>query len=97
VAERFTAGAEALAQMRVREATVSLLDDLVRPVQNRFGNRQADLLGSFQIDDALKLRRLLHGEIGGFAAVENPIDKIGNTTMTCVKIRPVRNKRCQSR
>ena len=32
---------------------------------------------------------LLHGEIGGSAAVENSIDEVGNTMMTCVKIRSV--------
>ena len=46
-------------------------DDSVRPHQHIRRNRQADLLGRFQIDDELKLRRLLHGEIGGLGAFQN--------------------------
>jgi hypothetical protein len=40
--------------------------DSVRSRQDVRGNRQADLLGSLQIDDELKLHRLLHRQIGGF-------------------------------
>src|SRR5262249_62018864 len=37
----------------------------IRPCQHIRRNRQADLLGGFQIDDELELLRLLHPEIGG--------------------------------
>ena len=47
------------------------LDDLIRPVQNRLRNRQADLLGGLQIDHKLELRRLFHGKIGGLGAFQN--------------------------
>ena len=43
-------------------------DDPVRPHQHVGRNRQADLLGGFQIDDELELGRLLDGEIGGLGA-----------------------------
>jgi len=36
-------------------------DDLVGTGQHRLGNRQPERLGSFEIDDQLELRRLLHG------------------------------------
>ena len=45
--------------------TACLFDHLIRPRQHVRWNRQADLLGRFQIDDELELRRLLHREIGG--------------------------------
>ena len=49
--------------------TFALFDDFIRPVQHRLRNRQADLLRRFQVDDQLKLHRLLHGKVGGFGAL----------------------------
>ena len=43
----------------------------VRPRQHIRRNRQADLLGGFQIDDKLEFRRLLHREIGGLSAFKD--------------------------
>src|SRR5215468_10970698 len=40
-------------------------DQLIRPIQNRLRNDEADLPGCFEIDDKLELRRLLHREVGG--------------------------------
>ena len=40
------------------------LNHLIRPRQHVRRNRQADLLGRLQIDDELKLRRLLHWRVG---------------------------------
>ena len=39
-------------------------------------NRHADLLGGFEIDDELKLRRLLDGQVGGLGAFQDPVDKV---------------------
>ena len=44
-----------------------LLNDFIRPRQHVRRNRQADLLGGFEIDDELKLLRLLTGRSAGFA------------------------------
>jgi hypothetical protein len=44
---------------------------LVRPHQHVRRNRQADLLGRFQINDEFKLLRLLHRQIGGLSAFQN--------------------------
>ena len=46
------------------------LDHFVRSHQHIRRNGQADLLGSLQIDDELKLRRLLDGKVGGFGTFQ---------------------------
>src|SRR4029453_18642067 len=35
-----------------------------------------DLLGGFEIDEELKLCRLLDGNVGGFGAFQNTVDKV---------------------
>ena len=47
-----------------------LPNDPVRPRQHIRRNRQADLLGSFQIDHQLELRRLLDGRSAGLAPLK---------------------------
>ena len=42
-------------------------DHLIRPVEHGLRNRQADLLRGLEIDDELKLRRLLKGKSAGLA------------------------------
>src|SRR4029453_16235660 len=54
------------------------LDHPIRPRQHVGWNRQADLLGGFQIDDEFKLRRLLHWQLGSLSSLENFIDVIGD-------------------
>jgi len=44
--------------------TVRLLDDLVRPLQQRLRDRQTECFGGLQIDDQLELRPL-YGQVGG--------------------------------
>src|SRR5262244_3016161 len=56
---------ESLARLCVREGTVSLLDYFVRWVQNQLRDRNADLIRSFQVNDQLKLCRLLDRQIAG--------------------------------
>ena len=53
------------------------LDHLVRPIQQRLRDRQADLLCRLEIDDELKLRRLLDGQVSGLGAFENPVHVVG--------------------
>src|SRR5215475_3491531 len=43
----------------------------VRPRQDIRRNRETDLLYCLEVDDQLKLRRLLHWDIGGFGSFEN--------------------------
>ena len=51
-----------------------LLDHLVRSQEQRLGNREAESLGSLEIDDQLELGGLLDGEVGGFGALEDLVD-----------------------
>jgi hypothetical protein len=46
---------------RINRRCRHLLDDFVRPLQQRRRDRQPERLGGFEIDDQLELRRLLHG------------------------------------
>ena len=48
--------------------TLMSFNHFIRSRQHVRRNRQADLLGCFQIDDELELRRLLDGKIGGLGA-----------------------------
>ena len=47
------------------------LDHLIHSRQHVRGNREADLLGGFQVDHKLELRRLLHGKIGWFGTFQD--------------------------
>ena len=51
---------------------------LVRPVQNRLRNRQADLLRRLQVDDQLKLHGLLHGEVSRLGAFKDFVHVSGS-------------------
>src|SRR4030095_15113389 len=46
-------------------------DHFIRPRQHIRRNRQADLLGSFQIDNELELFWLLHRQIAGLGTFQN--------------------------
>ena len=50
-----------------------LLDHLVSAQQERFGDRQAERLGGLEVDDEVKLGRILHGEISDLCALEDAI------------------------
>src|SRR4030095_4998405 len=43
----------------------ALLDHLIRPPQNGLRDRQAQRFGGLEIDDQLKLRRLLYWDVSG--------------------------------
>jgi hypothetical protein len=43
--------------------SVTLLDDLVRPQQQRLRHRQAERLGRFEVDHELELRGLLDWKV----------------------------------
>ena len=48
-----------------------LLNHFVRPRQYRLRNDEAEVLGSFQVDYQIELRRLLDGQVAGLGALEN--------------------------
>ena len=45
--------------LRRRVSSSALLDHLIRPLQQRLGDRQAEGLGGLEVDDQLELRGLL--------------------------------------
>jgi hypothetical protein len=50
---------------------------LIRALQQRLRDRQAERFGRLKVYDQLELRRLLHGEIGGLGALEDLVDEGG--------------------
>src|SRR5947207_6051287 len=56
-------------------------DHLIRPKKNRLRNRQADLLGGFQIDDQLEFCWLLHRQITRLPAFEDLVNVSGSATI----------------
>src|SRR6267378_6972118 len=53
---------------------LSLLDHLISPQQQRRRDREAERLGSFEIDYELELRRLLDRQVGWLGAFEDSVD-----------------------
>jgi hypothetical protein len=57
-----------------RFALFAHLMTFIRPRQYTRRNRQADLLGGFQIDNELELLRLLNWQIGGPRTLQDFVD-----------------------
>jgi hypothetical protein len=57
-------------------------DHPIRSRQHIGWNREADLLGGFEIDNEFKFRRLLNWNIGRLCSFKNLIDKKGYTAST---------------
>src|SRR5580704_14499229 len=51
-----------------------LLDHLIRPLQERRRDREAEGLGGLEVDDELELGGLLDGKVAGFRALEDAVD-----------------------
>ena len=66
-----------------------LLDDLVRLQQQRWGDRKTECFGGLEIDYQLKLRRLLHGDVGGLGAFENLVDEGRRPTIDVGVVHPI--------
>jgi len=56
-------------------------DHLIRPVEQRLWNVDADLLCRLEIDHQLELRRLLDGKIGGLGSLQDSIYEIYATRL----------------
>src|SRR6267142_5587319 len=48
-----------------------LFDHVIRPLQERRWDREAEGLPGLEVDDEFELRRLLDGEIGGLGSLED--------------------------
>jgi hypothetical protein len=48
-------------------------DDLIRPQQQRLGDRQAERFGRLEVDDQFKRDGLFHGQVGGPGPLEDPV------------------------
>jgi hypothetical protein len=67
-----------------------LLDYLIRPLQERRRDRQAERLGGLEVDDQLELCRLLYGEIGRLCTFEDAIDKTSRPNPHLIPQDPIR-------
>jgi hypothetical protein len=56
-------------------ASEPLLDHLIRPLQERLRDRQAERLGGLEVDPELKCRWLLDRDIGGLSPTEDAVLK----------------------
>ena len=57
-----------------------LFDHLIRPLQERRRDRQAEGLRGLEVDDQLELRGLFDGQVAGLGALQNLVDVGGCTT-----------------
>src|SRR5713226_249385 len=68
------------------------LDHLIRPLQERLGDRQAEGLGGLEVDDQLELGRLFDGKIAGLGSFEDLVH-VGRGTPELVRnVRPIGNE-----
>lgn len=65
------------------------LDDLIRPQQQRWWDREAEGLGRFAVEDEPEFRGLLHREIAGFRPSQDPVDVFRGATKHMREIRAV--------
>src|SRR5262249_36066903 len=66
-----------------------LLDDLIRPAQQRLGQSEAEGPGRLQVDGEIELGRLLHGQIRGLRALEDLVHGGGGAPIVVGKARAV--------
>src|SRR5690242_17522050 len=69
-----------------------LLDQLIRPSQQRRRNRQTEGLGSLEVDDQVELRDLLDGEIGRPSALQDARDVDGSVRHDGLEARAIRHQ-----
>src|SRR5438552_2196857 len=62
------------------------LNDSIRSDQQRRRDGEADRLRGLEVDDQLKLRWLLHGEVGGPCALQNLVNVGGEAPPSIMKV-----------
>jgi hypothetical protein len=78
-----------LSPFKSQEIKIKSLDHLIRPEKNRLRNRDANLLGRFQINHQLELRRLFNREIGGLGALQDSVHEICDAPVAVREVRAV--------
>ena len=78
-----------LSQIKIVSSLHCSPDHSVRSRQHIWRDRQADLLGGFEIDDELKLLRLLDGKVSGLGAFEDLVHVSCRAPVQVRGIRPV--------
>src|SRR5262245_42436942 len=64
-------------------------DHLVRLVEEQRRQREAEDLGSLEVDDELEFCRLLHGQIRRFGTLQDSVDIIGSAPVQGGNARPI--------
>src|SRR4030095_9692622 len=75
-----------------RNVRRSIIDDLVGPDQQRLRDREPERLRGLVVDDQLELRGLLDREVGGFGALENPVDVDRGASEEYEQLWPIRHQ-----
>src|SRR4029450_1051903 len=71
----------------------SLIDHLVRPLEQRLGNRQSERLRDLHVDNQVELRGLLDRQASGLRALENLVDEERRAPMHQLTIGSVEQER----
>jgi hypothetical protein len=71
---------------------VSSSDDTIGSSEHIGWNNQSDLLGGFEIDDKLELRRLLDWQVGRFGSFEDLVNVMGGLAKHIFEVRPIRHE-----
>ena len=75
-----------------RWSSTRLLDDLVRPLEQRLRDRQAQRLGRLEVDHELPFCRLLDREIGGLDALQDLVREGGRSAEQIQEVRRIGHK-----
>src|SRR5215471_4730310 len=79
-------------QIRWTKLSIPLLNDLIRPREQRRRDRQAEGLCRLEVDHQLELRRLLHWQVSGLGTFEDLVDIRGGTAKVLGHGRPVESE-----
>src|SRR5438034_1097662 len=82
-------------QSRERPLPLRSLNHLIRALQQRLGNRQADRLCGLHVDAQLELGRPLDRHIGRLGALENAIHVVGDTALDIPSDRTVGHEQAE--
>ena len=74
---------ELLERLKPSNDSIRLFDHSIRSRQHVRRNRDSDLFGGFQIDDELKFRRLLDGEVRGLGTLQDLAHVHGGAAHAC--------------